>query len=154
VIDYTGTFAFSASPSAVWATMEEVDQFERWWAWLGHLTLEGDGLRTGSVLRGTVTPPLPYRMRIRVEVVQCVPGCLIKALVCDDLQGVAQLALNKTDYGTDVDVSWNIEMMQTPMRVAARVAHPLMQWGHDRVVEATVKNFEAEVRLRHPRLGA
>jgi hypothetical protein len=32
-------------------------------------------------------------------------------------------------------------MMQRPMRIAARVAHPILCWGHDRVVEATVQSF-------------
>jgi hypothetical protein len=27
------------------------------------------------------------------------------------------------------------------MRVASRVAHPLLQWGHDRVVDVTVARF-------------
>ena len=32
-------------------------------------------------------------------------------------------------------------MMQRPMRMAARVAHPLLRFGHDRVVEATVAGY-------------
>ena len=32
-------------------------------------------------------------------------------------------------------------MMQRPMRLAARVAHPVLRWGHDRVVEMTVNGF-------------
>ncbi len=32
-------------------------------------------------------------------------------------------------------------MMQRPMRLADRVAHPLLQWGHDRVVDVTVTGF-------------
>ena len=32
-------------------------------------------------------------------------------------------------------------MMQRPMRLASRVARPLLQWGHDRVVELTVAGF-------------
>jgi len=38
-------------------------------------------------------------------------------------------------------VTWSIEMMQRPMRMAARLAHPLMRWGHDRVVETTVAGY-------------
>jgi hypothetical protein len=32
-------------------------------------------------------------------------------------------------------------MMQTPMRITSRFAHPLLRWGHDRVVEITVRSF-------------
>jgi hypothetical protein len=38
-------------------------------------------------------------------------------------------------------VAWTVEMMQRPMRLADRMAHPLLQWGHDRVVEITVAGF-------------
>ena len=38
-------------------------------------------------------------------------------------------------------MSWTIEMRQRPMRLAALVAHPLLRWGHDRVVDATVSSF-------------
>ena len=37
--------------------------------------------------------------------------------------------------------TWTLEMMQAPMRMAARIAYPLLRWGHDRVVDATVDGF-------------
>jgi hypothetical protein len=37
-------------------------------------------------------------------------------------------------------------MMQRPMRVAARVASPVLRWGHDRVVDATVAGFRRHLR--------
>ncbi|MDA8182818.1 MAG: hypothetical protein M0035_00035, partial [Actinomycetota bacterium] len=45
-------------------------------------------------------------------------------------------------------VAWSIEMMQAPMRLADRVAHPLLCWGHDRVVDMTVAGFRRHVS--HP----
>ena len=41
--------------------------------------------------------------------------------------------------------TWSIEMMQRPMRLAARIALPLLRWGHDRVVEATVDGFRGHL---------
>jgi len=41
--------------------------------------------------------------------------------------------------------------MQRPMRVAARVAYPVLRWGHDRVVDATVAGFRRH--LGDPALG-
>ena len=48
-------------------------------------------------------------------------------------------------HGTTASVGWSLEMRQLPMRVAARVAYPLLRWGHDRVVEATVRAFRAQL---------
>jgi hypothetical protein len=43
--------------------------------------------------------------------------------------------------GSVVEVAWAVEMMQTAMRLADRFTHPLLQWGHDRVVDLTVAGF-------------
>jgi carbon monoxide dehydrogenase subunit G len=150
VIDYTGRFAFPAPPEEVWATISRLDQFERWWAWLGELEVDGPGLQTGTVLRGTVAPPVPYRMRVAIELDRCVSGQLIDASVTGDLVGDAHLRLHPTPDGTLTEVSWSLEMMQLPMRVAARVAYPLLRWGHDRVVEATVSGFRLQLLAARP----
>lgn len=34
-----------------------------------------------------------------------------------------------------------LEMRSPPLRAAARVAYPLMRWGHDRVVDMAVAGF-------------
>jgi hypothetical protein len=35
--------------------------------------------------------------------------------------------------------------MQRPMRIAARIAKPVLRWGHDRVVDATVDSFRRQL---------
>jgi hypothetical protein len=146
VIDYRGRFAFAAAPEAVWARIMAVDRFERWWGWLSELRVEGaradnGDLQAGSVLRGVVAPPLPYRMRLCVAIERCRPPSSIDAAVHGDLEGRAGLRLEPLFEGTCADVTWTIEMMQRPMRLAARVAHPVFRWGHDKVVDATVQSF-------------
>ena len=150
VIDYTGRFSFPVPPSEVWAAISRLDQFERWWGWLGELEVDGPGLQTGTVLRGTVAPPVPYRMRVAVELGRCVSERLIDGSVTGDLVGEAHLRLHPTADGTVTDVDWSLEMMQLPMRVAARVAYPLLRWGHDRVVEATVRGFRSQLLTARP----
>jgi carbon monoxide dehydrogenase subunit G len=141
VIDYRGTFEFEDPPESVWGTLERTGEFEQWWAWLGDFRLDGPGLEAGAVLVGVVSPPLPYQMRIRVELERCVRPSLIDAAVHGDLEGRARLELAPDGDGTVVSVTWTIEMMQAPMRVAARFAYPLLSWGHDRVVDATLNGF-------------
>ena len=74
VIDYSSQFRFPVTPDVLWAALGDSDDFETWWGWLTDLRVEGDGLQVGSVLTGVVTPPLPYRMQLRVVVVGCEPG--------------------------------------------------------------------------------
>ena len=138
VIAYSADHFFQISPEELWSTISQAEMFEQWWPWLGEFHLEGPGLTTGTVLHGVITPPLPYRMRVEVELIDCLPCRKISAVVSGDLKGEALVLLAPKSQGTSVKVSWTVEMMQGPMRLASRFAHPVMQWGHDRVVDMTV----------------
>lgn len=129
----------------MWAAIEDSEAFEAWWPWLREFTIVGGSLRTGSVLRGVVVPPVPYRMRIEVDLLRCRRPHLIDAAVHGDLEGEAQLRFRRSDTGTRAEVAWQLEMMQRPMRIASRVAHPLLVRAHDAVVEVTVSSFRRQL---------
>jgi hypothetical protein len=80
-------------------------------------------------------------MRIRVELTRCEPPGVIDALIGGDLEGDAHLRIRADGTRSQVEVAWTVEMMQRPMRLASRFGRPLLQWGHDRVVEMTVNGF-------------
>jgi uncharacterized protein YndB with AHSA1/START domain len=141
VIDYEGRFDFPVPPEEIWAAITQPEQFESWWAWLKEFRAEGPMLQEGSTLTGVVSPPLPYRMRIRVVIGDAEPLRRVSATIHGDLEGRAQLCLSPNGDGTHAEMAWTIEMMQLRMRLAALVAAPLLRWGHDRVVDATVLSF-------------
>ncbi|HXQ59755.1 MAG TPA: SRPBCC family protein [Acidimicrobiales bacterium] len=141
VIDYRGSFDFPLPPDQVWDVLEHSERFETWWGWLHEFQRDGGGLEEGSVLRGVVSPPVPYEMRIRVVLDHCRRPHRIDAHVEGDLEGSADLLLEPRGDGTRAAVSWTVEMKQRSMRIAARLAPPLMRFGHDRVVEMTVSSF-------------
>lgn len=141
IIEYDGTFMFPAPVAEVWAVMGRIDRFPSWWSWLREFSVEGRGLERGTVLHGVVVPPLPYRMRLDVVLEECVPEQCIAALVHGDLEGAARLTFDGDDAKTRAHATWTVEMMQRPMRLAARIAYPLLRRGHDRVVDATIAGF-------------
>lgn len=145
VIEYDGTFTFPVPVARLWATLVQVDRYPSWWGWLHEFSVDGNGLERGTVLHGVVTPPLPYRMRLDVVLDECVPERRITALVHGDLEGAATLTFDGDTSETHAHAMWTIEMMQRPMRMAARIASPLLRWGHDRVVDATVDGFRRRV---------
>jgi uncharacterized protein YndB with AHSA1/START domain len=150
VVEYEGAFDLSLPPAEVWEAIGRTEQFEAWWPWLGELRLDGDGLVSGAHLHGVVTPPLPYRMRIDIELQTCVAPERIEASVHGDLEGRARLLLTPTEsasgsVGTRAVIGWTIEMMQSPMRVAAIFTYPVLRWGHDRVVDASIDGFRRHV---------
>ena len=148
VFTHCGEYAFDLTPDRLWEQMEELDQFERWWPWLTEFRLEGDGLEEGAVLRGVVTPPLPYRMRLAVVLGRCDRPAAIDATVGGDLTGEARLRIRRDGAGCLVDMAWTVEAHQPVMRAAARLGRPVLQWGHDRVVEVTVAGFRR--RMQRP----
>jgi hypothetical protein len=97
VIEYDGAFAFPVSLAELWTTMGRFDCFTSWWGWLSEFSVEGRGLEPGTVLRGVVAPPVPYRMRLEVLVDDCVPEERISAHVHGDLEGAAQLSFDGDD---------------------------------------------------------
>jgi hypothetical protein len=146
VLSYRNTFRFDLAPDRLWHEIESVDQFESWWPWLTEFRIEGSGLSTGSVLHGTVNPPLPYRMRIHAELGECRCPEFIDATVTGDLVGDAHLRFRSEDAGTRVDAAWTVEMRQPAMRLASRIGRPVLQWGHDRVIEMTLRNLPPQFR--------
>jgi hypothetical protein len=84
-------------------------------------------------------------MRLRVEVVACDRLHSIGAVIGGDLVGEARLGFRPDGEGTWVDVDWTVEMMQPAMRLASRIGRPVLQWGHDRVVEMTVAVFRRRI---------
>ncbi len=142
VIDYRGEFDFDVTPGELWSSIEETERFERWWPWLQEFSLEGGRLKSGAVMHGVVAPPLRYKMRVDVELVACRRATAIDAVLRRDLEGNASLRVRRRgSTGCTVEAAWSVEMMQAPMRIADRFAHPLLMWGHDRVVESTVRGF-------------
>ncbi len=141
VISYRRGYSFDLAPDELWDRIEEIDQFEKWWPWLTDFWLEGDGLSDGSILHGVVTPPLPYRMRLRIQLDGCDRPRAIDAVISGDLIGDAQIRFRPQAAGTWAEVAWRVEMRQPAMRLASRIGRPVLQWGHDRVVESTVAGF-------------
>jgi hypothetical protein len=80
-------------------------------------------------------------MKLDVIVEELVPERCVTALVHGDLEGAARLTFEGDESETRAHATWTVEMMQRSMRMAARIAHPLLRWGHDRVVDATVDGF-------------
>jgi hypothetical protein len=145
VLTYRGDFRFELAPDRLWDQIEQFDRFQTWWPWLTDFRAEGEGLAVGTVLQGRVTPPLPYRMWLRIELMACRRPSSIDAVIGGDLVGEGWLRLHPEDTGTRAEVAWTVEMRQPAMRLADRIGGPLLRWGHDRVVEMTVAGFRRRI---------
>jgi hypothetical protein len=147
VVDYGKSFSFALPPSEIWEELERPDQLTSRWRWIEVLHVDPQ-LKRGAELSCVIKPPLPYRMSLDVMVAEVSNCKQIVVEINGDLQGRAELTLEPTLDGSMVGVSWRLEMMQRQMRAVARYAYPLLRWGHDRVVEAAVRNFRRDIEPR------
>lgn len=143
-IDYRGAFWFPVRPDELWETIEQFDRFESWWVWLRNFDADTDKLVADNVLHGTIHPPVPYRLHLDIRLEACRRPHVVQATIDGDARGSAEIRMEPVDDGTLVAVVWTLDMMSTPLRIAALVAYPLMQWGHDRVVEMAVAGFRRQ----------
>jgi hypothetical protein len=150
-VDYRGAFWFPVGPNELWDTIERFDRFESWWPWLRDFGADTGGLVAGNVLHCTVLPPVPYRLRLDVRLVKCLRPHLVQATIDGDVRGSAVMRLEPVEDATRVAVVWSLDMVSTPLRIAALVAYPLMRWGHDQVVEMAVTGFRQRALARTPR---
>ena len=144
-ISYRGSFRFPIAPVELWSLIEDPRHFEQWWGWLHDVECTDARIMTGSVLTGIIDPPVPFTMQARVVIDECEPPRRILASVAGDIAGTADLDVGGADREARVTIGWQVEMMQRRMRMATRVARPLLQWGHDRVVEAAVRGFRRQL---------
>lgn len=140
-VPHASSHHFAIAPDRVWDAIDDVRRFPRLWSWLRAFEAGGDRLQPGLVMRGTVVAPVPYRMRLTVEVDEVSRGHWVRATVRGDLAGPAAVEIRETARGCELTVCWRAEIRRPAMRAAAHVVRPVLVWGHDRIVETTVRSF-------------
>ena len=131
------------SPQELWDAIEEVDQFEARWPWLEEFRLEGDTLKTGSVLHGVVCTSFALSdATFGSNSPATSRQAVIEAIIHGDLEGSGRdRRCVLSGAGTTAEVAWTVEMMQQPMRCGPPFRSPPLAVGSYRVVEITVAGF-------------
>lgn len=136
---FDGRWVFPGKPDEVWDVLSRTDRYQQWWPWLR--ALESGGLVQGSVSRCVVRAPVPYALRFDVEVLEVAPSRLVVTRVSGDLEGPARMELEAHREGSEARLSWELELKAPLLGAASRVARPLMEWGHNWVVDSGVRQF-------------
>jgi hypothetical protein len=134
-------FGFDVGHASVWTAISRVDQYQEWWPWLHHF--DGDALREGERWQCVVKPPLPYRLRFDVVLVEVVDRDLVRARVDGDITGSARLDV--IDHGRRSELRLRSELVpaDATLRLIARLARPVVTFGHEWVLDTGVRQFRA-----------
>ena len=128
-------------PAELWEALSRTDDYRNWWTWLRRF--EGDGLVEGGRTHCEVRAPLPYSLRFAVTVRRLVPAELLEAEVTGDIEGPAQLEISGGAVnGSNVRLTWAVEVKDRLLRAGAMFGRPLMQWGHEWVVATGMTQFK------------
>ena len=140
VVDYRGRFELPLPPDEAWRYLQRTDLYEGWWPWMRDLVVEGDGIAPGTSLRFRVVSPLPYRMKLSVEVEETTERSA-SASVSGDLDGTGSIAIVERGRGSVAELSWSVTIHQPQMRLAARFAGPLLRWGQTWAIQSALRGF-------------
>lgn len=138
--EYDRRFEFAVSPERFWATVARTDRYAEWWTWLREF--ESDGLHDGAHAECVIQAPLPYALRVTIDVERTVPHALVVTRVTGDLEGPARLEITPTRSGCVARLVWSLELREPWLARIARFTRPVLTWAHDRVISSGVRQFE------------
>jgi uncharacterized protein YndB with AHSA1/START domain len=141
-------WVFEVPPAELWEALSRTECYPQWWT--GLHGFESDGLAEGARTRCTVSPPLPYSLRFTVTVDRVEPARRVDASVTGDLAGDAFLAIAPHPDGSQARMAWTVEVQSRILRAAAAVGRPVMQWGHEWVVNTGIDQFRRTALQEDP----
>lgn len=135
------SWEFDVAPESLWAVLSDTSAFPRWWPWLR--SFEPVSLEAGVRTQCSIGPPLPYVLTFELHVVDVVPESSVDVKVSGDVTGPARLEIAPAATGSTARLVWELAVCRPLLRVAAGVARPVLQWGHEWVVHNGVEQFRA-----------
>jgi uncharacterized protein YndB with AHSA1/START domain len=145
---YDRTWTFALAPDELWSVLTRTDEYPLWWRWLRGFDTAGliEGEYADCVVRG----PLPYSLTFRIHILEVVPSELVRTEVSGDLDGPARLELTPKGADCNARLSWSVDLRSPLLRPMARWARPLMEWGHNWVVDNGVARFRDHALVGRP----
>jgi hypothetical protein len=132
-------YQLPVSPTELWAALTRLDRYQLWWPWLREFDaqlLAGD--ETWDCL---VQPPLPYRVRFVVALEEVTAPTTVRASITGDVVGEARLDIVEQPDGSEARLVSHLEPGNGFLRAVARVAAPVVRYGHDWVLDTGARQF-------------
>lgn len=126
-------------PAELWAALTRVDDYQSWWPWLRGFDatlLAGD-----EIWDCLVQPPLPYRVRFAVALDEVHAPTTVRASITGDVVGDARLEIVERAGGSEARLVSHLEPGNGFLRAVARIAAPMVRYGHDWVLDTGARQF-------------
>lgn len=132
-------YPFAVPPEELWSAFVDTGAYRSWWPWLR--TFDGDGFHEGARWTCEVQPPLPYSLRFELLLEEVEAPRFVTATVSGDISGHASIDVRATPAGSEVRLVATLGPNSAVLRTIARLAHPLVRFGHDWVIDTGLRQF-------------
>lgn len=133
-------FTFPVPPADLWAAFGRTEEYRSWWPWLR--ALDGASFEEGATWHCEVQPPLPYSLRFDVHLEEVEAPRFVTATIVGDISGHAAIDVVATPGGSEIHLVAALGPDSAMLRAIARVAHPLVRFGHDWVIDTGLRQFQ------------
>jgi len=134
-------WSFDVDADALWSRLSTVEDYGGWWPWLRSFDPVG-GFAVGARWRCEVAPPLPYVVRFTVHLDEIDEGRRAAATVTGDVQGSATLTVHDVGSGgSRARLRSRLAPANPVLRSFGMVARPVVEWGHDWVLDQGRRQF-------------
>lgn len=136
------SWSFGVPPEQLWERISDVGDYRAWWPWLTTFSTVG-GFGSGARWQCVVSPPLPYEVRFAVLLEHVEPACSVAARVVGDVTGDALLEIDPTGSGCTARLRSELAPAHPVLRSVGAAARPVVEWGHDWVLDQGRRQFVA-----------
>ncbi len=134
-------YRFPLPAEELWPVLTDVARYTDWWPWLR--TFEARTFAVGERWTCVVQPPLPYSLRFHLALDEVDAGRLAVATISGDIVGDARLELTDDGDGCEARLRSRLAPSNGVLRAIARVARPVVTFGHDWVLDTGLRQFRS-----------
>lgn len=132
-------YRFPVAPEELWAALTRLDRFQEWWPWLRRF--DGTTVAAAEQWSCAVQPPLSYPVRFGLLLDHVDAPREARATVSGDIVGTASLTIGPHPDGSEARLVASLAPANGFLRIAARLAQPVVRRGHDWVLDTAVRQF-------------
>ena len=119
--------------------MSDIPSYRTWWPWLARL--DAEAFEEGARWHCAVQPPLPYVLRFAIHLDVVDAPHRAEATILGDITGTARLTVEPDGDGSEVRLESQLAPANAFLRGVARVAAPVVRFGHDWVLDTGAGQF-------------
>ncbi|MCU1455599.1 MAG: hypothetical protein JWN46_3745 [Acidimicrobiales bacterium] len=138
-------YDFPLDAEAFWSVIDRTDSYRDWWPWLR--SFDADGLHVGDRWSCVIRPPLPYLVRITVELREVDPARLVVADISGDLAGTARLEIEDLAAGCRTRLLSSLAPERGVLRALSTVAPAVARSGHEAVLDRGARQLADRLRV-------